>query len=169
MATNRPLTIIRIQGSQKQAMIIRITPIAIAVAAIGGLAVGYGLRSPSTPDIRHAIPVKHEVRKATSVDSETHFDEVNLPPDTEIRREKPVQPPVASRRQAQQRLSNAEQAGILPNHRQPDTSKREATEPEVTQAIAVSQPKDQSSKLDRVDQYQANVESDDDDDDDDDE
>ena len=150
-------------------MIIRITPIVIAVAAIGGLAVGYGLRSPSTPEIRHAIPVKHEVRKATAVDSETDFDEVNLPPDTEIRREKPVQPRVASRRQAQQRLSNAEQVGILPNHRQPDTPKREATEPEGTQAIAVSQPKDQSSKLDPVDQYQANVESDDDDDDDDDE
>jgi len=150
-------------------MIIRITPIAIAVAAICGLVVAYSLRSPRTPEIWHAIPVKHEVRKATAVDSETDFDEVNLPPDTEIRREKPVPPPVASRRQAQQRLSNAEQAGILPNHRQPDTSKREATEPEVTQAIAVSQPKDQSSKLDRVDQYQANVESDDDDDDDDDE
>src|SRR5205085_2364088 len=125
LATNRPLTIIRIQGSQKQAMIIKITPIAIAVAAIGGLAVGYGLRSPSTPEIRHAIPVKHEVRKATAVDSETDFDEVNLPPDTEIRREKPVQPRVTSRRQAQQRLSNAEQVGILPNHRRPDTPKRE--------------------------------------------
>jgi hypothetical protein len=147
-------------------MIIRITPIAIAVAAIGGLVVAYSLHSPSTPEIRHAIPVKHEVRKATAVDSETDFDEVNLPPDTEIRREKPVQLRVAGRRQAQQRLSNAEQVGILPNHRQPDTPKREATEPEVMQAIAVSQPKDQSSKLDPVDQYQANVESDDDDEDD---
>jgi len=141
----------------------------MAVAAIGGVVVGYSLLSPSTPEIRRAIPVKDEVNKAIPVDSETDFDEVNLPPDTEIRRAKPVHPPVASRRQPQQRLPSDEQVGILPNRRQPDTPKREDTEREVKKAIAGPQPKDGSSELKPVEQYQANVESADDDDDDDDE
>ena len=138
----------------------------IAVAAIGGVVVGYSLLSPSTPEIRRAIPVKDEVNKAIPVDSESDFDEVNLPPDTEIRRAKPVHPSVASHRQPQQRLPSDEQVGTLPNPRQPDTPKREDTEPEVKKVIAVPQPKDESSELKPVDQYQANVESDDDDDDD---
>ena len=141
----------------------------MAVAAIGGVVVGYSLLSPSTPEIRRAIPVKDEVNKAIPVDSETDFDEVNLPPDTEIRRAKPVHPPVASRRQPQQRLPSDEQVGILLNRRQPDTPKREDTDREVKQAIAGPQPKDGSSELKPVEQYQANVESADDDDDDDDE
>ena len=140
----------------------------MAVAAIGGVVVGYSLLSPSTPEIRRAIPVKDEVNKAIPVDSETDFDEVNLPPDTEIRRAKPVHLPVASR-QPQQRLPSDEEVGILPNRRQPDTPKREDTEREVKKAIAGPQPKDGSSELKPVEQYQANVESADDDDDDDDE
>ena len=138
----------------------------MAVAAIGGVVVGYSLLSTSTPEIRRAIPLKHEVGKTILVDSETDFDEVNLPPDTDIRRANPVHPPVASRRQPQQRLPGDEQVGILPNRRQPDTPKREDTEPEVNKAIAGPQPKDGSSELKPVEQYQANMESDDDDDDD---
>lgn len=149
-------------------MITRITPIVVAAAAIGALVVGYSLRSPSTPEIRGAIPVKDEVNKAILVDSESDFDKVNLPPDTDIRRAKPVHPPVASRRQPQQRLPGDEQVGTSPNRRQPDTPKREDTEPEVKKAIAGPQPKDGSSELKPVEQYQANMESADDDDDDDD-
>jgi hypothetical protein len=141
----------------------------MAVAAIGGVVVGYSLLSPSTPEIRHAIPVKDEVNKAIPVDSETDFDEVNLPTDTEIRRANPVHPPVASRRQPQQGLPSDEQVGILSNRRQPDTPKREDAEVEVKKAIAVPQPKDESSELKPGDQYQGNVESADDDEDDDDE
>src|SRR5262245_50219998 len=141
----------------------------MAVAAIGGVVVAYSLLRPSTPEIRRAIPVKDAVNKAIPVDSETDFDEVNLPPDTEIRRAKPVQPPVASRRQPQQRLPSDEQVGILPNRLQPDTPKRENTEREVKKAIAGLQPEDRSSELKPVEQYQANMESDDDDDNDDDE
>ena len=73
----------------------------MAVAAIGGVVVGYSLLSPSTPQIRRAIPVRDQVNKTIQVDSETDFDAVNLPPDTEIRRANPVHPPVASRRQPQ--------------------------------------------------------------------
>jgi len=141
----------------------------MAVAAIGGVVVGYSLLSPSTPQIRRAIPVRDQVNKTIQVDSETDFDAVNLPPDTEIRRANPVHPPVASRRQPQQRLPSDEQVGILPNRRQPDTPGREDAEPEVKKAIAVSGPKDESSELKPVDQYQASGESDDDDDDGDDE
>ena len=147
-------------------MITRITPIVVTGAAIAALVVGYSLRSPSTPEIRDANPVEHDVRKAIQVDSQTDFDEVNLEPDTEIRRATPVHHPLAGRRQPQQRLPSDEHIGILPNPRQPDTPKREDTEPEVKKAIAVPQPKDESSELKPVDQYQAHVESADDDDDD---
>jgi hypothetical protein len=149
-------------------MMTKITPVVIAVAAIAGLVVAYSLRTSITPEARRGTPVENEHTKTVLVHSQTDFDEVNSPSVKDVRSANRVLSPVASRPEPRRRPPADEQEEILRNRRVPDTPTREDTQPEVTKAIAVPQPKGGSSEVKPVEQFQATTDSDDDDDEDDD-